>query len=176
MAREELAESGLDRSEVPIHQSTHLVMKGKACLQRHHNMTCSPCSHACNIGSVLGPVCRPLFEMALSRLSSNTNRHSFGKVSAHKLAFFHVRIRAAHRISCFMLMSKDGLVVPLGDLAACFRASRVYIMSWNSVVVSRIECIPQVFDIDTTAHCSRLQILSPQIQTPFLCLSYIDVH
>lgn len=152
-AREELAEFGLDRSEVPIHQSKHLVMKGKVCLKRHHNMTCSPCCHACKIGSVLGPVCRPLFETAWSRLSSNTNRHSFRKVSAHKLPFLHVRIRAAHGISCFMLMSKDGLVVHLGDLEACFRASRVYIMSWNFVVVLVIECIPQVFDIDTTAHC-----------------------
>lgn len=94
MVRERLAESGFDQTEeVLIHPIKHLVMKGKVCLKRHHKMTYSPSCHACKIGSVFGPVCLPLFETALSGLLSNTNRRSFRKVSAHKLPFFHVRIK-----------------------------------------------------------------------------------
>lgn len=50
------------------------------------------------------------------------------------------------------------------------------IVRWNSVIILRIECVLRDFDVDTTAHCLRLQILSPQMQTPFLHLSYMNVH
>lgn len=44
------------------------------------------------------------------------------------------------------------------------------------MVVPRIEFILWDFDVDISANCSILQILSLQTKTPFLYISYIDVH